>query len=115
MKKASQLAGTVLLIALLSQLTGCVTRGSNFSSNYNWLKEEKTTRDEVVKTLGEPYHVGYSAGKPTWTYGFYKMRLVGESYTKELKIYWKGNIVDTFSFNSSFPEDKQKAISNISN
>ncbi len=113
MKYTSKIASTVLMLALSSQFTGCVTRGQNFSSDYSWLKQETTTRAEVFKTLGEPFLTGYSGGKPTWTYGFYKLRLFGASHTKELKIYWKNSTIDSFSFNSSFPEDKQKALSNI--
>ena len=50
--------------------------------------------------------VGNSGGTPTWTYGYYRYKLVGVSSTKELKLYWNPDqTVRNFSFNSSFPED----------
>lgn len=94
-------------------LTSCVTRGLNFSSDYSWLKKGTTTKEDVFKVLGEPYLTGNTGGKQTWTYGFYKMRLFGASNTKELKIYWEDGKLDTYSFNSSFPEDKRKAMSTV--
>lgn len=93
-------------------LMACATRGQNFSSDYSWIKEGQTTKADLIRVLGEPYHVGYSGGKPTWTYGFYKFSAFGASTTKELKIYWNNTKVDSFSFNSSFPEDKRKALAN---
>ena len=90
--------------------TSCVTRGENFSSDYSWVKAKTTTKSEVVRMLGEPYAVGYSSGRPTWTYGFYKFRVFGPSQTKELKFYWKTDTVDSFSFNSSFKEDRTRAL-----
>lgn len=86
----------------------CVTRGKDFSSDYSWIKEKKTSKDQVSQALGQPSSKGYSSGKPTWTYGYYKFRLFGNSETKELKIYWDGKIVDSFSFNSSFKADLTK-------
>lgn len=91
--------------------TSCVTRGQQFSSDYSWIKEGKTTKQEVSNRLGEPYHVGYSSGRPTWTYGYYHFRLIGDSNTKELTLYWDPqNRVESFNFKSSFPEDRQRAL-----
>ncbi|NRA64670.1 MAG: hypothetical protein HRU19_09320 [Pseudobacteriovorax sp.] len=99
-----------LLVLLLVSLCACATRGENFSSDYSWIREKQTKKAQVLQVLGQPYHVGYSAGKPTWTYGYYDMKLFGDSSTKELKIYWNGDVVDSFSFNSSFPEDKRRVL-----
>ncbi|SMF78838.1 outer membrane protein assembly factor BamE domain-containing protein [Pseudobacteriovorax antillogorgiicola] len=108
MKQMFKVAVSGLILGTLS--TSCVTRGENFSSDYAWIKENKTKKADVQKVLGQPFAVGYSSGRPTWTYGYYKFRLFGESQTKELKLYWEDDTVDSFSFNSSFKEDRMKTL-----
>lgn len=89
-----------------SALSGCVTNGDYFKSETNWIRENQTKQADVRMILGNPYSVGNSQGKPTWTYGFYRYKLFGKSYQKELKFYWNPDgTVSFFSFNSSFPED----------
>jgi len=96
----SFVAGIAMLAA------GCVTSGKYFASETSWIKPNKTRQEEVRGLLGDPFMVGNSGGSPTWTYGYYRYKLVGESFTKELKFYWNGDrTVQSFSFNSSFPDD----------
>lgn len=105
-----KLIGLVFCGTALIQ-TSCVTRGDDFSSDYQWIQEGKTSKQEVSRRLGEPFHVGYSGGRPTWTYGYYHFRLIGQSHTKELTFYWDNqDRVDAFNFKSSFPEDRQRAL-----
>jgi hypothetical protein len=93
-------------LALLVAMTGCVTNGTDFQSRTDWIQKQKTKQSDVRSLLGEPYSVGSSAGQPTWTYGYYRYKLIGKSLQKELKFYWNPDgTVNTFSFNSSFPED----------
>jgi hypothetical protein len=95
-----------LLVSFLT-MTGCVTRGVNFPADLNWIHRNQTSQVEVSKRLGAPVSVGNSSGTPTWTYGYYKYSLFSDSYTKELKFYWSDDRkVQDFSFNSSFPEDR---------
>jgi hypothetical protein len=87
-------------------LASCVTNGKDFPSDLNWIKKDQTNQSDVRMLLGEPYSIGSSSGRSTWTYGYYKYKLFGKSNTKELKLYWNDKkIVDDFSFNSSFPND----------
>ena len=112
MKGMIEIIRKTIMVAACMALTSCVTRGSGFSSDYSWIKKGQTSQQEVSRRLGDPFLVGYSSGRPTWTYGFYKYRLVGESHTKELTFYWdKAGMVDNFVFKSSFPEDRQKMLS----
>ena len=97
-------------LAPLFLATGCVTVGKDFKSDTNWIKEGQTKQNDVTLILGEPRSVGNASGTPTWTYGYYKYKLIGDSCTKEIKFYWKKDgTVDQFSFNSSFPEDISRA------
>ena len=94
------------LIAGLVGMVGCATMGREFASDLNWIKEGSTKQKDVRLVLGDPYQVGNASGTVTWTYGYYKYSLIGESYSKELKFYWKqGGEVDRFNFTSSFPTD----------
>lgn len=97
------------VLALGVSVTGCVTNGDNFRSDTSWVKENQTKQADVRMLLGEPYSVGNAGGKPTWTYGFYRYKLFGKSFQKELKLYWNPDgTVDNYSFNSSFPDDTKK-------
>lgn len=95
-----------LLIICCFIEVSCITRGENFSSNTKWLDEAKPTQAQVKEIMGTPYKVGTSNGVSTWTYGYYKHQLFGESKIKELKIYWSPESnVKSYSFSSSFPDD----------
>jgi outer membrane protein assembly factor BamE (lipoprotein component of BamABCDE complex) len=100
----------ILSLGLGLAVTGCVTEGKDFKSDVTWIKDGATKVDDVKMVLGEPHSVGNSGNKKTWTYGFYRYKLIGKSLQKELKFYWNPDgTVSSFSFNSSFPEDTGKA------
>jgi outer membrane protein assembly factor BamE (lipoprotein component of BamABCDE complex) len=108
--KNAKMAGArgILAAGLLAVVggSGCVTQGKYFPSETEWVKANQTQQKDVRQLLGDPHFVGSSGGTPTWTYGYYKYRLVGQSSTKELKLYWNpDNTVRNYSFTSSFPED----------
>jgi hypothetical protein len=101
--KSTLLAGLLFLSTLVA---GCVTNGDYFKSETSWIRENETKQSDVRMILGNPYSIGHSQGKPTWTYGFYRYKLFGKSFQKELKFFWNPDgTVSFFSFNSSFPED----------
>lgn len=90
---------------------GCATKGKDFVSDVSWIKTGVTKQEDVRLVLGSPYQVGFASGYPTWTYGYYKYRLVGESPTKELKFYWNPDgTVQNFAFTSSFNDDVRKSV-----
>ncbi|MCX6105898.1 MAG: hypothetical protein NTY08_08725 [Proteobacteria bacterium] len=87
-------------------LAGCVTEGRDFHSDVAWIKANKTSMQDVQLLLRDPYSVGNSGGRPTWTYGYYKYKLIGASHQKELKFYWNPDgTVSTYGFTSNFPDD----------
>ena len=101
-----------LALSLLAStaLAGCVTEGHDFNSDTTWIKDKHTTQADIRSILHDPYEVGSSNGETTWTYSFGRYKLIGKSLVKELKIYWSPNgTVDHYSFNSSFPEDTNRA------
>jgi len=102
----------VLVAGALGVMAGCVTEGRDFRSDTSWIKEKKTTQGDVQMVLREPYAVGNSSGQPTWTYGYYRYRLVGASHQKELKFYWNPDgTVNSYSFSSNFEGDTASTAS----
>lgn len=101
-------AKSALLVGSLWCATGCVTNGKDFKSDTSWIRQNTTKKSDVQMMLGEPYSVGDNSGRPTWTYGYYRYKLVGKSMQKELKFTWNPDgTVSNYSFNSSFPDDTQ--------
>ncbi len=87
-------------------LFSCFSTGTFFPSNLEWIKQEKTKREEVNNLLGKPFAVGNSSGVETWTYAYYQYKIFGPTLFKELKFYWKeDHSLKDFSFNSNFPTD----------
>lgn len=89
-------------------LAGCATIGKNFdSTSLSWLKAGETAKKDVLEKLGDPFRVGMDSGDQTWTYGYYKYRVFGDSETKDLVIRFSGDEkVKSYTLNTSFPEEK---------
>jgi hypothetical protein len=102
-------ARLVIMAALFTVFVGCISTGRDFrSSSFSWIRENKTTKDKVLATLGEPFRVGVDSGMTTWTYGYYKYRLGGSSDTKDLVIYFnKDGTVSSYTFSTSFEDEKE--------
>lgn len=98
----------VLLAGVVFVAIGCLTVGRDFrSSDFSWIVANKTTKDQVHRVLGEPFRVGVESGMTTWTYGYYKYRVGGETRTKDLVLYFnRDGTVSSFTFNTSFPDEK---------
>jgi outer membrane protein assembly factor BamE (lipoprotein component of BamABCDE complex) len=89
---------------------GCLSVGRSFRSNdLSWIVEKKTTKKEVYTVLGDPFRTGVDSGRLTWSYGYYKYNLFGDTRTKDLVIYFnRDGTVHSYTFNTSFPEEKKK-------
>lgn len=106
-----RLMGALLALVAAAVMTGCVTQGKDFSSDLSWIKVNETTQSDVSSLLGTPHQVGNVGGTPTWTYSYYKLKMFGDSHTKDLKFYWTPDKkVKDFSFSSSFPTDKRQSL-----
>lgn len=106
----SRLNVLLLLLLFVVGTVACVTKGRNFPADLSWVKKEETTQQDVLMVLGTPFMVGNSSGVQTWSYGLYHYRIVGRSYVKELKLFWNNDkTVREYSFQSSFPDDLERA------
>jgi outer membrane protein assembly factor BamE (lipoprotein component of BamABCDE complex) len=101
-----------IIIAGLLFMTGygCFTVGKSFiSDDLSWIVSNKTTKKEVQTVLGEPFRTGVDSGLLTWSYGYYHYNMFGDTNTKDLVIYFnKDGTVKTYTFNTSFPEEKRR-------
>ncbi len=103
-----KLARMTLLVSLTGLWQACVSSGADFPSRLDWIQKDRTKKDDVALVLGKPYAVGSSSGTPTWTYAYYKYSPFQTRY-KELRFYFgENNVVTSFTFTSSFPEDLKK-------
>lgn len=97
---------SLLAVFFAGFLQSCLSTGRDFPTRLDWIHREKTKKSDVALVLGTPYAVGNSDGTPTWTYAFYKYSPFTKTQYKELRFYWtEQDIVKTYTFNSSFPED----------
>ena len=103
--KTARLLSMAIAAAILS---GCATVGKDFdSTSLSWLKAGETAKKDVLTKLGDPFRVGMDSGDQTWTYGYYKYRLIGDSATKDRVIrYSADSKVKSYTLNTSFPEEK---------
>jgi len=100
----------IVLVSLLTVFLGaCVSVGKNFpSEQFSWIQKNETDRKEVEKELGDPFRTGIDDGLLTWTYGYYRYSLCGQTKTKDLVIYFnKDGTVSSYTFNTSFPDEKK--------
>lgn len=100
----------LLLVLCAVGAVACVTKGRNFQADLSWIKKQETSQQDVLMVLGKPFMVGNVSGVQTWSYGLYHYRIVGRSYVKELKFFWNDDkTVREYSFQSSFPDDLERA------
>ena len=100
----------LLLVLCAVGALACVTKGRNFHADLSWIKKQETSQQDVLMVLGKPFMVGDVSGVQTWSYGLYHYRIVGRSYVKELKFFWNDDkTVREYSFQSSFPDDLERA------
>jgi hypothetical protein len=87
--------------------TGCLTVGQEFSPDVRWIEKGKTTRSEIDNRIGEPWRTGYDSGLYTYTYGFYRYSVFRPTRTRDLVVrFFQNGTVESYSFSSSFQEDK---------
>lgn len=96
-----------LIAALvLGGTVGCFTMGRNFPGKdaINRIQIGKTTKLELMETFGSPYRTGVEDGDQTWTYAYWKVRLVKVS-TRDLYVKFdKNDVVKSYSYNTNLPE-----------
>ncbi|MBU2590685.1 MAG: outer membrane protein assembly factor BamE [Nitrospinota bacterium] len=96
----------LLLIAPLF-ISSCASVGRDFpEARVSRIQIGKTTKKEIQRMFGPPWRVGIEDGSPTWTYGKYNYRILGDSSTKDLVIRFDDNgVVTSYVFNTTEPQE----------
>ena len=87
--KVTHLKNIVFLFMLAALVTtiSCATVGRDFPSDpVKLIENGKTTRADMRDMFGEPWRTGMEDGQKTWTYGYYRYRLFGETVTRDLLV-----------------------------
>ena len=89
-------------IGLLANIS-CATIGHQFPSDaVSHITIGETTQDDIRELFGTPWRIGIEDGNRTWTYGYYRYKLWGESITRDLIIRFSDkNVVISYSFNTN--------------
>ena len=103
MKKSLMMA-----FVFAATLTGCVTVGKQFPPTAGQTIEvNKTTRDQIQKTYGDPDMQGLEDGDATWTYLYIKAGLFNPAQAEHLTIRFnKDGTVHSYTFNSNLTNPK---------
>jgi len=89
-------------------LAGCVSAGKDFNVHMvPQIKLHHTTRAQIEQMFGPPWRTGVEDGKQTWSYGSYKYG-ISDTQSRDLVVRFDSHgTVVSYTFNSSYPEDKQ--------
>lgn len=104
MNKMRLITTLTLFTALSLPFSGCMPSvGRPFPvERVRHIEIGTTTRADVRQMFGEPWRTGIEDGFRTWTFGEYSMKK-----TRDLVIRFDDrNVVKSYSFSSSFPEDE---------
>ena len=99
---------SLMFVILLLFIASCATVGHEFPVDaVNKIQLGETSKAEINKIFGPPWRIGLDDGDRTWTYGYYKYRMFGETTTRDLVIRFDSNgKVSSYTFNTSDIEDK---------
>ena len=97
-----------IFVVLLFVIASCATVGREFPVDaVTRIRLGETAREDINKIFGPPWRTGLEDGKQTWTYGYYKYRLFGESTTRDLVVRFDSDgVVSSYSFNTTDIEEK---------
>jgi SmpA / OmlA family len=99
-----------IALALAVSLVGCIGPiGRDFPSLKPGMeiKNNVTTKADLLKMFGDPTQVGVKDGDQTWTYYYWRKESGKDGgLAKQLDITFNAQgVVKSYSFSSNFPED----------
>ena len=94
---------SILIGIVLLAFVSCATVGRDFPTDtIAQIQIGKTTLTEINDLFGPPWRTGIEDGDKTWTYGYYKYRLFGDTTTRDLVVRFDGRgVVNSYSYNTS--------------
>ena len=106
-----RLVGLIFSVVLAVSLAACaaLTTGRDFPSPKPGaeIKNNTTTKADLLKMYGEPSQSGMKDGEQTWTWYYWKKGSGKEGdLSKQLEVTFNTQgVVKSHSFSSNFPED----------
>jgi hypothetical protein len=99
------LAGVFVLVLALSGIVGCATVGREFpTERVVEIQIDQTTKSDLLAHFGRPYRRGIEDGDSTWTYVYYKLRLLGgQTQARDLYIRFNNETVNSYTYNFDVP------------
>lgn len=96
----------VLVVCLAVMLAACATAGKSFpEESVRDIRIGTTTKQDVLKTFGQPWRTGLEDGRETWTYGSYRYRAFRESVSSDLVIRFdQEGMVISYSYSTTNPK-----------
>ena len=94
---------TLVVVCCIVLAASCATVGKRFpTEQVPRIEIGSTTREDVRVMFGDPWRTGLDSGQETWTYGFYKYRLFGDTATTDLVIRFRNTgVVDSYTYNTT--------------
>ena len=99
---------SLMFVLSLFAIASCATVVHEFPVDaITQIQLGETTKEDINKILGPPWRIGLDDGNRTWTYGYYKYRLFGETTTRDLVIRFDSDgVVSSYIFNTTDIEEK---------
>jgi hypothetical protein len=100
-----RIAGVLALVLAISGIVGCATVGREFpTERVIEIRIDQTTKTDLLAHFGRPFRRGIEDGDSTWTYAFYKLRLLGgQTQARDLYIRFTGETVSSYTYNFDVP------------
>jgi hypothetical protein len=98
---------TCVVLALSLASCAALTTGREFPSPKpgSEIRNNATTKADLLRMFGEPTQVGVKDGDQTWTWYYFK-KGKDSDLSKQLEVTLTGQgVVKSYSFSSNFPED----------
>jgi hypothetical protein len=104
-----RLVGLIFSVVLAVSLAACagLTTGRDFPSPKPGaeIRNNTTTKADLLRMYGEPTQVGVKDGDQTWTWYYFKKGKDAD-LSKQLEVTLNAQgVVKSYSFSSNFPED----------
>jgi hypothetical protein len=100
-----RIALVLSLVLAISGIVGCATVGREFpTERVIEIRIDQTTKADLLAHFGRPYRRGIEDGDSTWTYVWYKLRLLGgQTQARDLYIRFADEKVSSYTYNFDVP------------
>jgi hypothetical protein len=97
--------GVLFLLLAVLGVVGCATVGREFpTERVIEIRIDQTTKTDLLAHFGRPYRRGIEDGDSTWTYVYYRLRLLGgQTQARDLYVRFADEKVSSYTYNFDVP------------